>query len=330
MDKKKNIVLVLKRKFRSRNVLIFIFFVIISTILWFLNALNKTYVTDFNLNISFINIPENLIQKNISKTFIIKVKGTGFSLIREKFNNLDIPINIDLNNKNIKIFSLENSSEKYILTRDIVPLISKLFSDEVSIGKIIPDTIFFVDKRCISKTVPIKANLVFPENDISNFISEIIISPKKITIYGEKGIIDTINYLYTQPREVILTSLNNYFELPILDKFEGKINFSIKKVIVNVKVKEFTEKKLLVKITPENFPEEFDVILSPNEVNIVCKIPLSDYENIKSEDFHAFVDYQIRGKDMIQVKVESKNTKARVTQINPEFINYILQKKNHD
>ncbi len=330
MDKKKNIVLVLKRKFRSRNVLIFLFFVIISTVLWFLNALNKTYVSDFKLNISFTNIPEDLIQKNISKTFVVKVKGSGFSLIREKFNNLDIPINIDLNNKNIKIFSLQNSSEKYILTRDIAPLISKLFSDEVSIEKILPDTIFFIDKRGISKTVPIKANLVFSENDLSNFISEIIISPKTITIYGEKAVIDTINYLYTQRREVSLTSLNNYFELPILDNFEDKINFSLKKVIVNVKIEEFTEKKLLVKITPENFPEEFDVILSPIEVNIVCKIPLSEYDNIKPEDFHAFVDYQIRGKDMIQVKVESKNTKAKVTQINPEFISYILQKKNHD
>lgn len=325
---KKNITVFFSRIFKNRNIFIFLFFFVISSFLWFLNALNKEYSTVIKIPYKIENVPENLRpEKNVVPELQLKIYGHGYSILKQKIESVKLPAIIDFNNKQNPFFLHKdiNSSNIYILTSDVIPIISKRFGDNLLITGISPDTIFFNLYDNSSKTVPIIPRIeykVHPEFIINGKYS---LNEDSVTIYGHKDILDTITGIRTQLTDLGILGEKHIKSLE-LEQLHY-LDYSIEKVIIDIPVEKYTESYKEVEIRTMNFPEDFDYILIPEKVNIYYKTPLSMYNVIDENNFEAYVNYDKKKNDVIEIEVNSINPYIEIIRIAPISITYFLEKK---
>ena len=75
---------------------VFSVFVLFTTVLWFLNALNKEYVTEVKIPVEFI-LPENrAIIADLPEKFTANVQGVGYNILKYQFRKNIIPLKIEL------------------------------------------------------------------------------------------------------------------------------------------------------------------------------------------------------------------------------------------
>ena len=86
------------RKFlTSRDLLIFVFFLIVSTGLWALQAMRKEYETIIQIPITYEKAPEGLVQQaELPQRLLITVTDDGTSLVRYRWMHSYNPIAIDI------------------------------------------------------------------------------------------------------------------------------------------------------------------------------------------------------------------------------------------
>jgi len=81
----------------NRRFFVFVFFLIISTALWFLNALSKEYTTIIQYPIEYINLPPNkTFLERPTQKLILKVSGLGFALLQYDVYKSQQPITFNI------------------------------------------------------------------------------------------------------------------------------------------------------------------------------------------------------------------------------------------
>ncbi|MDA3779962.1 MAG: hypothetical protein PF487_07070, partial [Bacteroidales bacterium] len=94
-----NDVFVKRKIFLDKKFVVFLFFVLLSTIFWLFKQLEQEYYTDISYPVRFTNIPKNkIIVSDLPSSISVKVRSHGFHLIKLKITNSLLPFNIDLNN----------------------------------------------------------------------------------------------------------------------------------------------------------------------------------------------------------------------------------------
>ncbi len=71
----------------DRKLIIFLFFVVLSTIFWFLNQLEDEYVTDISLPVHYTNFPSDKILVNeLPDHLDLRVRAFGYKLLEYKIS----------------------------------------------------------------------------------------------------------------------------------------------------------------------------------------------------------------------------------------------------
>ncbi len=326
--KNKNITNRFLKIIKNRNILVFLIFFGIASFLWFLNALNKEYTSDFNLTVSIKNLPNNIsvIDKS-DNSLIITVSGHGYNLLREKIERVKIPLVIDLKNKKNKAVlhpMINNCTKSYILTNDLFSMANQRFGNNIKVVNISPDTLFFDVKQTYSKKIPVLPKINYDID--ANYIQygEIKIQPDSLTVFGPKHIIDTLQSVNTKLTNIGTIGENHVKELNI--NFLKNLRYSKSSVLIDIPVEKYTETKIEKDITAINIPKDFNIQIIPKTVNIFYKVPLSLFENINKDDFIAEVDYENVQNQEIPISVISQNDNIQITRISPLSIKFLLEK----
>ena len=99
----------------KRNVVTYGICVIIATVLWFLNALNKEYTTEITYPIKYTDFPKGkLFVSEPPKEMTLAIKAHGFALLRYSISTSFLPIVLNVNSLLDKKDQLEytvNTSE---------------------------------------------------------------------------------------------------------------------------------------------------------------------------------------------------------------------------
>lgn len=327
---KNSITIFLRRKLKSSNIFVFLFFFIFSAFLWFLNSLNKEYSTTIVIPLKIENTPKNLNLKEESiNELIINIYGHGYSLL--KVERTKDPITIDFNEKIPQITLHKNASYYglvYILTSDLHSAISKRFGDNIKIISIQPDTIFFSSiKESTSKKVPIIPNVEYEIQQDYMLNGKPILSEDSIMIYGSRNILDTILNINTKKENLgVIDDNNNNIKLELCSY--PTINYQIKSISISFPIEKYTEAFQEVQIKAIDFPENLNPVLNPNTVQVFYKVPLSLYNEIDKNNFEVSVSYLKKKNDIIPIDIKSINNVIEITKTNPIFVKYFLEKNN--
>lgn len=317
------------RNFKAdRKLMIFLFFVVLSTIFWFLNQLEDEYVSDITLPVRYTNFPNNKILVNeLPDHFDLRVRAHGYKLLEYKISNKFLPFAINVNSLTLRMHSQSSYAKFFSRTALLSDKIEDQLSSELEIVSILPDTLYFEFADKIFKKVPVVSNLDISPATQHMVRGKIQFKPDSIKIAGADPIVDTIQMVFTQKEK--LTELNeNYTDEVKLQKIDN-IDFSDDEVEVHINIDKFTEGSQKVKLNVVNVPDSLVIRTFPNEITVTYFVALSDYEKVLPQLFEAVVDYSQTSTQENKLRVEIKNAPDYIQSLryNPKSVEYIIEKK---
>lgn len=307
----------------------FFFFLVLSAMFWFLNELSKDITTLITYPVKYDNIPGNkVLVRELPGEFDLLVRAPGFSLLKYKLAGRLTPIVFDISHYSYTIFSDGSASEFFILTSSALARVNQQFGSDLKVLDISPDTLVFEFDRQIRKKVPVKVNIDIEFEQQYMIGGNITTQPDSVTVSGPGVVIDTIRWVETQFQMFTLVDQDiekNFGLIPI-----ENVDFSARKVIVNVPVERFTEARLSIPVRPVNTPDTLELKTFPGSIIVTCRVPLRDYDKLAVNLFRAIVDYSaIKGNPSNKLKVRLTSTPEYVSNvyIYPISVEFIVEKK---
>ena len=136
----------------KRNVITYGVCVIIATVLWFLNALNKEYTTEISYPIKYTELPKGkLLVSEPPKEMTLTIKAHGFALLRYSISTSFLPIVLNVNS----LLDKKDLLEYTINTSEIKDRITTQLNTDIQLISIKPESITFKFSRFESKRVPV-------------------------------------------------------------------------------------------------------------------------------------------------------------------------------
>lgn len=308
----------------NRKIKVFLFFLVLSSIIWMLIELSKSYITPVVFKVEYTNLPKGkLVQKKPISDLELAIKAPGFTLLKYKVKKHKIHLNL----KNIS----KNNSGYYILPNKQIGFLNSQFSNDIEVISVLKDTIYFELGSSISKRVPVIPSLEIQYKPGYNLVEKLKISPDTVTITGSKKYIDSIIELTTNPLK-----LDNVFEdieteLIIKSPFKiDQISMSTKKVKVTGKVDKFTEGTFKIPVTIINVPNGVKITTFPKEIEVIYQAGLSNFSKITKNDVSVVYDYKQYEEDSLITFLtpitEQKSDYIYALKINPAQLEFLIQK----
>jgi len=308
---------------------VFSFFLLLSFIFWFLNALSKDMTGMIDYPVRYFNFPENRALVNELPDYLrLQVNGPGYSIVQAKIGGHRGHLNIDLDKASIKVQEDRAKLRFYILSYSLREQLSDQLRTDFSVFSIEPDTIHFEFDLISKRVVP-----VVPDIEISTqrqyFVhGDILCSPDSVEISGPATIVDTIKAVYTKYHSFSQLNKNETRILGL--KSISKISFSERRTEVNIPVEQFTEAVLEIPVIGLNIPDTVNIRFFPDIVTLQCIVALSDYNNIKDSPIEAVVDLKdmdLRASNRLKLTLNKLPDFASQVRINPQYVEYLIERK---
>lgn len=309
----------------KRNMITYLICLVIATILWFLNALNKEYPAEITYPIKYTDLPKDkMLISELPQKMTLEVKGQGFAILRHQISNSFLPIVFNVNSD---ILNNRDVLKQTILTARLKDKIQSQFSSGISLEHIRPDTIVFEFSRYLSNQIPVIPQLNYTLNKQFILKDSIRIEPAWVVVTGPASIIDTLQAVYTKP--VNLKELSGDVSRTVALQKNNEVHTDITETTVSIAVERFTESKITVPLIVKNLPENLQIRLFPQQVDITFDIGLSRYDMVKDTSFIATVDYgQVSEfSTFIPVTIEKRPSSILNMICTPEKVEYLIEQK---
>ena len=307
----------------SKEVLIFLFFLLLAGGFWLNLALNETYEKEFSIPVSVVGAPKNVVLTS-SETDTVKVtiRDKGFTLLTYMYGDILKKINL-----NFRSYSKNNGTGS-ISAQDLQKMVYQQLASGSRITSVKPDKLEFFYNYGAKKQVPVRwSGRVIPEE--LYFISRVEYSPDSITIYAPEEKLDSINMVYTEQlnyanfRDTLVATCE-------LNKIKG-----VKMVPDRVKVTFFTdvlteEKIEGIPVQGVNMPEGMILRTFPAKVSVSFVTGVSTFRNLKREDFTVIADYnEIKRSTSEKCRIYLKEVPAGISRVRLETssVDYLVEKE---
>ena len=133
--KSRNKLYALLRSDRSREILTFMFFLVISFIFWVLQSLNEDVESSFSLNVKYVNVPEKVVFTNkLPDEIDVRLRDKGTTLmgyLMERMPVIEIDFEQYKNNKGVFI----------VTSSQLSTLVRKQLKNTTTLLSVSPDSI---------------------------------------------------------------------------------------------------------------------------------------------------------------------------------------------
>ena len=307
----------------NKKVFVFIICLIISTVLWFINALSKDYSTLIAYPVKFVNPPENqFLSGNPPKNLDLMVRGKGFLLLQHKIFMFS-PVTIDISDL---ISNSQPDPEGYKVTgRSLTSIVSSQISSDLILAEIKPDVFTLVLDSLTTKTVPVEIELDVEFVSQMNLKNKVTTTPEKIEITGPTIVLKDINTLKTKVN--ITNKLSSDFQQKIELLHPDHTTIVPEQVTINIEVEKYTEKEIKIPVEIMNKPEGVNLKIFPSEVKVLFNVGLSRFDKVKVSDFGVSVDYNsiIADVNSLMVSIYKQPEFVQNIRINPERVEFLIE-----
>ena len=307
---------------KSREFLIFLFFMFVSFSFWLLQVLNDDYETEYTVSLRMKDVPDNVVlTSELPSNMKITLKDRGTVLVNYSWGQGLLPLTLDFTEYSDK------GNQVRIPSMSLAKKISAQLSQSTKLVAIKPDTLEFIYTKGAAKTVPVKlCGTITPERQY--YVSDTIFSPDSVRVYAPKAILDTITAAYTKTVD-----------------FEGVSDTVRKRVSIapvkgarfipdysdlTLKVDVYAEKTVDVPVVGVNFPHDKVLRTFPSKVKVTFQIGLSRFMEVDADDFQVVVDYndlQNEGGDKCRLQLKEMPKGVNHVRVNPKDMDYIIEQK---
>lgn len=308
----------LKSEFKKTNVKSFLFFLVFSSLIWFIVQFSQQYTEILVIPVVYENFPQDKLIEEKETNLEIRVQQSGFQLAWIKAFKPKVTIDLaelPSDSTSLRYNLLENH---YDLVKEIPIDLNKaeFLEKEIRIPYNMKDT----------KKVPI-----IPQIDIRyapGYGSEekLTLMTDSVQISGTQANLDSISEVYTKPLKLnnVNSDLLEQIKLEEPENivlYQGEIYFKLE-------VEKFTEKQMTIPVEVTNAPPNIEVSLYPAEVRVSFKVNLDKYRQVDKLDFMIVCDYKDleRNTDFFIPKIIEQPDYIQNLRISPRTIDYIIKK----
>jgi hypothetical protein len=316
-----------RRKFRiNQKVVIFCFFLLFSSVIWYLNKLGGDYLVDLKLPVKFVYTEtDKLLVDEGSSTLKIQVKTKGYTILRYQLGSILSPLRVDISSYRLHRAG-RGRNEYFLLTSVLRSNLSTQLPSNMKIENITPDTLYFSFSRSYSKRVPVvpATNLTFEDQYMQ--VGSVKLSPDSVLISGPESVIRNKRFVRTEAIKGELLSEPISGTVSILE--EKNILLKAKEVGYTIEVAKFTERTLKLPVY-SGVSDSTSVLVIPSQVDVSFKVSLKDYERIVPSQFHLSIPFDERKltSNRIKVRVDTFPSFVSGIKVVPEFVEIYRQKQ---
>ncbi len=304
-----------------RKLSIFFVCLFMAVVAWLFFSLSNKYDYEVKTVVNFKNLPVNKAFNPLqSDTILLTVQGSGWQLLFTRMRIYPRDVKVDLK-------SLEKRN--FVTFSEQINSINNYYSSEQKIINVQPDTLYFDFTTRKVKKVPVKLvkELVF----IKQFgqSEKTILKPETVTITGPQDQLDKIEYWLTDTFKRVAINQAISDKVNLQNPKEANISIFPSSTDLKIPVEEFTEKVLEIPVKVINNNQYYNVKLVPNKVKLTIMVSLSEFANVKEDDFEAVVDldlWKFNKATQLPVKIIKKRPFIRVRKIDPLQLDFIIRK----
>lgn len=312
---------------KNKKVSVFFICLLLASFFWLLNALNKTYTELVEVPIRVVDVPKDMVMVGLPpESMQFRVKGTGFNLIGidNSWQQDSVPISAN----GISTHKVGNGFQGIISTAKIQREAASDFGSGIEILEVSTDT-FRINLEPAKREelkVKLRSNLN-PKDQYK--IKKVELFPAYVEVSGPFSEVDNVSRVKTD--SLILSNFDK--------KQEGEVTLSSpcykcvvtpNKVVYEIDVEPITEAIISVPIEFINVPSNVVVSAHPKQVEVVCLVGLSEYNQLKSDMFDLVIDYrkiEQHHPSKAVVEVLNKPDFAEISSFTPQRVEYIYRTK---
>ncbi len=309
----------------NRKIKVFLFFLVLTSIIWLLIELSKTYTSSAVFKVDYKNLStDKLLQNNPVTEINAAFRAPGFNLLKYKFLRPKLTLNLNNISKNNDVY--------YILPNRQISSLNGQLSVGTELISILNDTIFIELGNNVSKKVPVNTDLEIKFKLGYNLTEKLKVIPDSVTITGPEKYIDSIKAISTDHVKIddIYENIDIELELIKMNKIKNVI-LSESKIKVVGEVDKFTEGSFRYPVVIINEPEGFKINPFPKEIEVVYQVGLTNFNKISENSISVVFDFmQYENDTLIQFLtpiIKQKSDYISSMKISPDQIEFLIQKK---
>lgn len=270
---------------RTKDVFIFLFFVLICSIFWFVRELEETFSTEVIVPVKLVDVPKGvIITTDVPKELKLTIHDKGVELIP-----LLLGKNLDTLSISFKAYdNREPTGHGVMLLPQLQSSLKKLLPSSATILSMSPDTVSFYYNRGIHRRLPVRLQGIV-EAESQYCISGKQFFPDSVDIYAPLSILDTMHAAYTERLE--LKGLNRSETRRVRLKTMRGMRVFPDTVSLTTEVDVLTRQTVDVPIVGVNFPADKTLRTFPSTVKITYLVPAAQAKSIDPAEFVVIVSY---------------------------------------
>ncbi|MEE4257218.1 MAG: YbbR-like domain-containing protein [Bacteroidales bacterium] len=301
----------------------------ISLFIWFLIKMSDDYVTDIRIPLAYTNVPADKQLNNRGDKLSVRLRANGSDLFSVKYFSRKDKITVNLRQADLR--RSRYFDKYYFLTEQFSTEISSRYDFDHTLLGISPDTIYLDLEEIISRRLPVRVNVDLEFKPQYMLYDSISVAPSEIMVSGPASIVDTLSVIYTEKQKFSGLGSNVTAVIPIIPPVRNKtVRYSETEVELNIAVEQFTESSIELPVNGITDDSGISAIRTfPEKVEVTYRVALKDYPLVKPEMFRLtafFNPEKDRGKTFLRVRAEKQPEFVRITRIEPDKVEFIIQK----
>lgn len=304
---------------RTRSILLYLVFVVISAVFWSFLTFNQDVQMDLEVPVE-MNLPDNVhLLSKVPDTLTVTVRDRGykfFSYIFRKTPTLSLRLSdYSDGNGNFKI-------DQANLRKALMPILYK----SVSIVNVLPESITLRYTDLPGKKVPIKTDILVEPREGYTLYGALIQSQDSVLVFSDAKTLSDINEVYSYHVEV--TDLTDTLRRKVTIAPINNAVIEPRAIDIMVPIEKLITQTRSVKIAVRNAPAGIKMLLFPGDVEVTYRSPASRISD--ESGVTAVVDYNsigtTAGSNKLKVSIGEMPAAYQDVKLSHDSVEYIIEK----
>ena len=300
--------------------LTFLFFLLISSLLWFLIKLSKEYTTQTVFTVVYTETPVNKWVSTTDQRVNLNFVADGFvtlrhNLVRQPKRIVEIPLSE-------VPYRLEGGNTYSYGSQYVAERVADWLGVPAGNVTVNDDKQYFNMEDLQQKELPVRVPVDVKTQRQYLVYGDPIVVPSTITVYGPKSVLDTMDVIFTDPFSTVNANADVTKTLQI-NYCNGVVKGADPTVQVTVRVEQFTETLVEVPVT---ITDSLQVRFFPETMSVKCMVPICDFATLSPALFQVLADTaQLhRRQPLLDIRLVKVPEHVQIIKTDPDQVEYLI------
>lgn len=306
------------RKIISRDLPVFVSFVLVATLLWWVRAINTSRDSAVDIRVRYTGVSDEVFFVTpLPDKVRVEVHDSGKRIRQINHEKPELVINLHS-------YLRQDAGEFSISSEIIHERVCDLLPGTMSVMRIHPNHFDVSYYHQHKKVVPVRWAGTITPADQYQLQGDVQLDPAKITIYGQKETIQSISYVETEALivEQVQDSVNQMVNL----QPTANIRYSESQVRIRCYSEQYTEKRFTLPIEVLGVPAGGKIRLFPAKAEIIVRVGIDYFPHLDQHDLHIYCKYPTEINDKLPLIPMTKNTHVQQMRVVPGAVEYLIEK----